>query len=63
MKSWKAIAAGLIVVTMTTTPLLAQEIYVLVDTNQTNAYDAEGNIISPAPGEAFYGQDAHSDGV
>ena len=63
MKSWKAIAAGLIVVTMTTTPLLAQEIYVLVDTNQTNAYDAEGNIISPAPGEAFYGQDAHYDGV
>jgi uncharacterized protein DUF1566 len=32
--------------------------YKVVDTSQTSAYNDSGSIISPAPGEAFYGQDA-----
>lgn len=37
--------------------------YAIVDTGQTACYDANGNEITcPAPGDAFYGQDAQSAG-
>ncbi len=38
--------------------------YPIVDTSQTACYDADGNEIDcPEEGEAFYGQDAQSDGL
>jgi len=36
--------------------------YPIVDTGQTATYDASSPIPAPAPGEAFYGQDAQYDG-
>ncbi|MFC1452105.1 DUF1566 domain-containing protein [Verrucomicrobiota bacterium] len=44
-------------------PNVSTPAYTVVDTGQTEAYDDDGNVIAPSPGEAFYGQDAHSDGV
>ena len=32
--------------------------YTVVDTNQVNSYDADGSVITPSPGESYYGQDA-----
>lgn len=37
--------------------------YIVTDTGQEGIYDNDGNTVSPEPGEAFYGQDAHYDGV
>jgi len=37
--------------------------YVVVDTGQTACYDDAGRVISPRPGERFYGQDAQYDGA
>lgn len=36
----------------------AKHDYTIVTTGQSASYDNEGNIITPADGEAFYGQDA-----
>ncbi len=36
--------------------------YTIVDTGQTSSYDATGNIVTPAPGTAYYGQDAQHTG-
>jgi len=36
--------------------------YVVVDTGQTSCYDDRGRVISPKPGEPFYGQDAQFNG-
>jgi spore coat protein CotH len=36
--------------------------YAIVDTGQTYCYDELGNVIDPAAGEAFFGQDAQQDG-
>ncbi|MEX0331525.1 MAG: DUF1566 domain-containing protein [Puniceicoccaceae bacterium] len=32
--------------------------YAVVDTNQAQSYDTNGDTINPSPGEAYYGQDA-----
>lgn len=37
--------------------------YKIITTGQEQSYDNDGNIITPAPGEAFYGQDAQYSGV
>ncbi|MBI5831151.1 MAG: DUF1566 domain-containing protein [Armatimonadetes bacterium] len=37
--------------------------YVVVDTGQTRCFDIAGPIAPPAPGDAFYGQDAQYNGV
>jgi len=37
--------------------------YVIQETGQTDAYDEFGTVITPSPGEAYYGQDAHYNGV
>jgi hypothetical protein len=37
--------------------------YVVVDTGQTNCYDATSEISAPSSGEAFYGQDAQFEGA
>lgn len=36
--------------------------YAIVDTAQSTAYSDTGSVINPAPGQTFYGQDAHYDG-
>jgi hypothetical protein len=36
--------------------------YSIVDTGQTLTYNNTSEISAPAPGEAFYGQDAQFDG-
>ena len=37
--------------------------YIVVDTGQGKCYDNNGEITCPQPGEAFYGQDAHYQGI
>jgi len=45
--------------TLTTTETSPNVKFVVTDAMQTKCYDGEGNVIdAPAPGEAFYGQDA-----
>ena len=47
---------------LTGLPAMAQQ-YPVVDTGQINCYDASGEIVCPAAGEPFYGQDAQFAGI
>jgi hypothetical protein len=53
--------AATLVVSAQTYPSVAS--YVVVDTGQVNCYNANSVVSSPAPGAAFYGQDAQMAGV
>lgn len=48
------------VITPTPTP---GHTFTVIDTGQTTCYDDTGQIINPAPGEPYYGQDAHYTGT
>ena len=37
--------------------------YPIIDTGMTKFYDTRGEITCPKPGEPFYGQDAHYQGI
>ncbi|MGO4908186.1 DUF1566 domain-containing protein [Pseudorhodobacter sp. W20_MBD10_FR17] len=47
---------------LTAAPAFAQAVFPIPDTMQTTCYNATQAIDCPAPGEAFYGQDAQHEG-
>ena len=48
-------------VLLAVTPYVSAQ-YVVVDTGQVTCYNDSTGIVAPAPGDAFYGQDAQYDG-
>jgi hypothetical protein len=64
MKQEKTLTRTMIIIfiiLMTNLTAFSQN-YKIVDTNQTTFYDNSSAISTPAPGEAFYGQDAQHSG-
>jgi hypothetical protein len=62
MKTNRFILPAALLLAATSTGLNAALPYPVVGTGQTKCYDNRGEIVTPRPGQAFYGQDAQHPG-
>lgn len=61
-KNLAVIAAPALSLTVLACSVASGQTYPIVDTGQDHSYDAAGAVITPGPGDAFFGQDTQHDG-
>ncbi len=62
-KNYRTILLVIFVFGILTSALAASKSYTIVSTGQSKCYDDRGVIITPKPGDPFYGQDAQHSGM